>query len=82
MPNLPTAPAFQSGRVPGLPVTSGDLDIVKIAAVLVMVALVLAGLYDGRDILIPLAIAFLITFTLNLPVTWFVRRWVAQTARD
>ncbi|HEU4804319.1 MAG TPA: hypothetical protein VFS91_00665 [Nitrobacter sp.] len=32
-----------------------------------------AGLYYGRQILIPLAIAFLITFTLNPPITWLAR---------
>jgi predicted PurR-regulated permease PerM len=74
MPNLPTAPAFRSGRVRGLPATSRDLDIVKIAAALVTAAILLAGLHYGRDILIPLAIAFLITFALNPPVIWFVRR--------
>jgi predicted PurR-regulated permease PerM len=47
---------------------------VKIAAALVTAATLLAGLYYGREILIPLAIAFLITFALNPPVTWLVRR--------
>jgi predicted PurR-regulated permease PerM len=47
---------------------------VKIAAALVTAAMLLAGLYYGREILIPLAIAFLITFALNPPVTWLVRR--------
>ena len=54
-------------------VTSRELDIVKVAAALVSAAVLLAGLYYGRDILIPLAIAFLITFALNPPVTWLVR---------
>ncbi|MET0166778.1 MAG: AI-2E family transporter [Vicinamibacterales bacterium] len=45
----------------------------KIAAALMTAAILLAGLYYGRDILIPFAIAFLITFALNPPVTWFVR---------
>ena len=71
MANLPTVPAVQSSRGP---IASRDLDIVKIAASLVTAAILLAGLYYGRDILIPLAIAFLITFALNPPVTWFVRR--------
>ncbi|RXH42703.1 hypothetical protein XH94_00990 [Bradyrhizobium zhanjiangense] len=74
MPNLPTAPTSRSGRVRGLPATSRDLDIVRIAAALVTAAILLAGLHYGRDILIPLAIAFLITFALNPPVIWFVRR--------
>ncbi|WP_244553579.1 AI-2E family transporter [Nitrobacter vulgaris] len=46
----------------------------KIAAALATATILLAGLYYGRDILIPLAIAFLITFALNPPVTWFVRK--------
>ncbi|WP_245508427.1 AI-2E family transporter [Bradyrhizobium zhanjiangense] len=57
-----------------MPATSRDLDIVRIAAALVTAAILLAGLHYGRDILIPLAIAFLITFALNPPVIWFVRR--------
>ncbi|UQR64881.1 AI-2E family transporter [Bradyrhizobium sp. C-145] len=57
-----------------MPATTRDLDIVKIAAALVTAAILLAGLHYGRDILIPLAIAFLITFALNPPVIWFVRR--------
>jgi len=40
----------------------------------VSAAVIIGGLYYGRDILIPLAIAFLITFALNPPVTWLVRR--------
>jgi predicted PurR-regulated permease PerM len=48
--------------------------MVKVAAGLVSAAIIVAGLYYGRDILIPLAIAFLITFALNPPVTWLVRR--------
>jgi predicted PurR-regulated permease PerM len=73
MSNFPTTPT-QPRRVGEVPVPSRDLDIVKIAAALVTAAILLAGLYYGRDILIPLAIAFLITFALNPPVTWFVRR--------
>jgi predicted PurR-regulated permease PerM len=44
-----------------------------VAAALVSAAVIVAGLYYGREILIPLAIAFLITFALNPPVTWLVR---------
>jgi predicted PurR-regulated permease PerM len=40
----------------------------------VSAAVVICGLYYGREILIPLAMAFLITFALNPPVTWLVRR--------
>ena len=73
MPNLPTAPALQPSQVRGESVTSRELDIVKIAAALVAASILLAGLYYGREILIPLAIAFLITFALNPPVTWLAR---------
>ena len=67
---------------PGLPSRSyfgGDsdppsgLDIGKVAAALVSAAIIVGGLYYGRDVLIPLATAFLITFALNPPVTWLVR---------
>jgi len=61
MPYVPQAPSVPT------------LDIVKVSAALVTAAALLAGLYFGRDILIPLAIAFLITFALNPPVVWFVR---------
>jgi predicted PurR-regulated permease PerM len=53
--------------------TSPELDIVKFSAALVSAAVLLGGLYYGRDILIPLAISFLITFALNPPVAWLVR---------
>jgi predicted PurR-regulated permease PerM len=74
MPNLPTVSALQPSQVRGESVRARELDIVKIAAALVTAAILLAGLYYGRDILIPLAISFLITFALNPPVTWFVRQ--------
>ncbi|MFK4513404.1 putative PurR-regulated permease PerM [Bradyrhizobium japonicum] len=73
MPNLPTTPRVLPSQDRGDSVTSGELDIVKVAAALVSAAVLLVGLYYGRDILIPLAIAFLITFALNPPVAWFVR---------
>jgi hypothetical protein len=67
------SPALEHSRVRGGSVTSHELDIVKVAAALVTVTILLAGLYYGRDILVPLAIAFLITFALNPPVIWLVR---------
>ena len=57
MLNLPTTPALQSSRIPEGQATSSELNIVKIAAALVTAAILIAGLYYGRDILIPLAIA-------------------------
>ena len=75
MSDASTAPGLPSPRQPrGHPAASRELDVVKVAAGLVSTAIIIAGLYYGRDILIPLAIAFLITFALNPPVTWLVRR--------
>jgi predicted PurR-regulated permease PerM len=54
--------------------SSREPDTVRTAASLLTAAILLAGFYYGREILIPLAIAFLITFALNPPVTWLVRR--------
>ena len=48
-------------------------DIVRLAAWLVVAAIVIAGLYLGQGVLIPLAIAFLISFALNPLVGWFTR---------
>lgn len=45
-------------------------DIIRVAAVLVTAAVVIAGLYYGRAILIPLAFAFLISFALSPLITW------------
>jgi hypothetical protein len=53
---------------------------VRLDAALVAAAVVICGLYYGREILIPLAIAFLITFALNPPVTWLVRRGLLPQA--
>ena len=75
MSDASTSPGLPSPRQPrGHPAASRELDVVKVAAGLVSAAVIIAGLYYGRDILIPLAIAFLITFALNPPVTWLVRR--------
>ena len=62
-----------SAQFRGLPIPSRELDIRKVAAALVSMAIVICGLYYGREILIPLALAFLITFALNPPVTWLIR---------
>jgi predicted PurR-regulated permease PerM len=75
MSDASTAPGPPSPRQPrGHPVPPRELDIRRAAAVLVSAAVIIAGLYYGRDILIPLAVAFLITFALNPPVTWLVRQ--------
>ncbi len=80
MSNAPTAPGLPPpGQAHGHPpVPSRDLDVVRAAAALVSAAVIIAGLYYGRDILIPLAIAFLITFALSPPVTWLVRRGLTR----
>lgn len=70
--DAPKSPA--PGELPEFSVRTQDLDIRKVAAALVSAAVVIAGLYYGRDILIPIAIVFLITFALSPPVTWLVRR--------
>ncbi|WP_170297760.1 AI-2E family transporter [Paracoccus litorisediminis] len=49
-------------------------DIVRVAAWLLVTALILAGLYLGREVLIPLAVAFLISFALSPLVVWLGRR--------
>lgn len=48
-------------------------DVVRIAATLVSAAVVICGLYFGRDVLIPLACAFLISFALHPLVSWMVQ---------
>jgi predicted PurR-regulated permease PerM len=53
---------------------AGGSDIVTVAATLVSAAVIIAALYYGQDILIPLAFAFLIGFALNPPVMWLRRR--------
>ncbi len=62
-----SAPAGQISAEPA------PLDIVRVAAGLVAAAVVIAALYYGRDVLIPLACAFLISFALSPPVTRLVR---------
>ncbi|MGE7468615.1 AI-2E family transporter [Bosea sp. NPDC003192] len=53
---------------------TGASDIVRVAATLVSAAVIIAALYYGQDILIPLAFAFLIGFALNPLVMWLRRR--------
>jgi len=48
-------------------------EVVRVAAALVSAAIVIAALYYGRDVFIPLACAFLIGFALSPPVAWLVR---------
>ncbi|MBV0891842.1 AI-2E family transporter [Paracoccus sp. Z118] len=53
-------------------------DVVRLAAALVIAAIVVAALYLGQTILIPLAIAFLISFVLGPLVGWMARRGVPR----
>lgn len=64
--------AMAQDLLPTNPPASGaaeQTDIVRLAAWLLAGSIILAGLYIGQDILIPLAIAFLISFTLSPLVT-------------
>jgi predicted PurR-regulated permease PerM len=60
-------------NAPLLPAHSERIEIVKIAAWLVVGAVAIAALYVGQGVLIPLAIAFLIGFALSPIVTWLAR---------
>lgn len=53
---------------------SPQTDILRVAAALVTTAILVAALYLGRDVLLPLAVAFLIGFALNPFVSWLSRR--------
>lgn len=53
--------------------TTESPDIVRLAAWLTVIALIIAGLYIGQTVLIPLAIAFLISFALSPLVVRLVR---------
>ncbi|WP_459614247.1 AI-2E family transporter [Bordetella sp. 2513F-2] len=48
-------------------------DSIRFAANLLSAALIIAGLYYGRDVLIPLGFAFLISFALSPLVSWLDR---------
>lgn len=61
-------------------VDGASSDAVRTAATLVSAAVIISALYYGRDILIPLAFAFLIGFALNPPVMWLRRRGVPKIA--
>ncbi|WP_299361601.1 AI-2E family transporter [uncultured Paracoccus sp.] len=72
-PDLVT-PNSTLGPSPAGPPAPQQPDVVRLAAMLVIAAVIVAALYLGRDILIPLAIAFLISFALGPLVNWVVRR--------
>lgn len=64
----------------GRAVPEGGTDIVRIAAWLVTGTVIISLLYFGQEVLIPLAIAFLISFALHPLVRILVRRGIPQAA--
>lgn len=74
MANVPMSEDASLSEAEGGSPPVSEKGIVSLAAALLSAALILAALYFGRDILIPLAAAFLISFALNPPVTWLTRR--------
>jgi len=66
------------GNLPPV-VPPGQTDIVRIAAALLATSCAIALLYFGRDVLIPLAVAFLISFALNPLVTRMERHGIHRT---
>jgi predicted PurR-regulated permease PerM len=58
---------------PAAPNAGEQGDIVRLAAWLIVAAGIIGGLYIGQGVLIPLAVAFLISFALSPPVTWLNR---------
>ncbi|MEH6718978.1 MAG: AI-2E family transporter [Aurantimonas endophytica] len=63
----------QPGDAPQ-PAAVDPSNIVRVAAWLVVAAIIVAALYLGQNVLTPLAIAFLIGFALKPLVTWLTRR--------
>ncbi|MFC3073975.1 AI-2E family transporter [Shinella pollutisoli] len=62
------------GARDGEALLSPQTDIVRLAAAFIVAAVLVAALYLGRDVLLPLAVAFLIGFALNPFVSWLARR--------
>ena len=69
--------AFSPPPLPPPPVAP-PTDALRLAAWLVSTAVIIGGLYLGQDVLMPLAIAFLISFALNPMVRWLVRHGVPR----
>lgn len=73
-----TTVAISSGRtVPSSDAVPASSAMSPTATILLTVAVV-AALYLGRDVLIPLALAILLSFALGPPVTWLYRRGVPR----
>nr|WP_314070464.1 AI-2E family transporter [uncultured Roseococcus sp.] len=53
-------------------------DVIRLAAGLVSMAVIVAALYYGQNIIIPIAVALLISFALNPVVTWMSRRGIPR----
>lgn len=53
-------------------------EIIRLAAWLVVTAILIGGLYVGQDVLIPLAISFLISFAMSPLVNWLSRRGLSR----
>jgi predicted PurR-regulated permease PerM/GAF domain-containing protein len=70
----------QNPEVDGIPSGLSEGNIISFAAALLSATIILGALYYGRDIFIPLATAFLISFALNPPVTWLARRGLPRVA--
>ncbi len=71
--------------IPPLPTTRDDTsqparepDLVKLAATLVIATIIVAALYLGQVVLIPLAVAFLISFVLGPLVSWLARHRIPR----
>lgn len=54
--------------------TDGTVNLYRLTAALITASIVIAALYLGQDVLLPLAIAFLIGFALN-PLVSKITRW-------
>lgn len=74
MPQSPPPPTvIETDGLPPPVAAAASIDVVRVAAALVSAAIVIAALYYGRDVLIPLACAFLISFALSPLVAWLTR---------
>lgn len=73
---LVIAPVPPSGTEP-LPDLQ-QTDVVRLAAGLVIATIIIAALYFGQAVLIPLAVAFLISFVLGPLVQWLVRHGLSR----
>ncbi len=73
MPEQPPSPTIGPSSNPSNASPVPPVEMVRVAAALVSAAIIIAALYYGQDVFIPLACAFLIGFALSPPVAWLVR---------